>query len=439
MARLETKRRFGGLVKLAVGTLLAGCANDPQAEPTPVPVVQAEVQGQTTAGQPVQVRLSVRRGSLAVANSSVQMSVLRGGGSVPASVLTDSAGVAMVAWLLGPSAVPQRLHAVLAAEPSAQTDLDLTPAAGLVLAAKPFGDVDAYLTAQKNDGSTEDLAFAPDGRLVMGVPGGLVSVDVQGKTSAIPLTGDPLEGPLGLAYDPDGVLWVADAKAHALRKVSPAGKVTTVTTQDGADALVQPNDVAVAGPVLYLTDTCLGRVMRVDRATGQVTARFQFDIKADGSPNGVALGPDGALWLTTENSGLLCPPAGVPPTAPLAGLYRLALTADGFGERTTLATGLGLFGDGLAFDAEGNLYALYDTVKGFELDETQLWVLPAGGTKLTKLFAAKERVWANIAFGRAAFGQQTAYLSLLKVAPFTPDTARGLERVELGIAGKLLP
>ena len=349
--------------------------------------------------------------------------IRRGGGHL-------SGTPAQVAWTLGKAPVLNSISYMSWIESA-----DVRATLAQPYAATPFGDVHDYLTAQKNDGSTEDCAFSPDGKLMMGVPGGLVTVSVDGKTSAVPATGDALVAPLGLIYDAQGTLWIADSKGHALRSFAN-GAITTVLTTDGVQNLSMPNDVATLGKTVYLTDSCLGEVMSVQ--DGKVTSLAKFDLAKEGGANGLAVDPSGkALWVTTENTGLLCSSKGVDLEAPIGGLYRYALNADGtLGARTDVAVGQALFGDGLTFDSEDNLYVIFDTEKDFQLQESAVWVMAAGDTKLVKFLAASDRVFANPVFGQGAYGKTQLYLALLAVPVFTPPESRGLMRFDVGIAGR---
>ena len=112
----------------------------------------------------------------------------------------------------------------------------------------------------------------------------------------------------------------------------------------------------------------------------------------------------------------------------------------GFGARETIAANFALFGDGLTFDVEGNLYVIFDTQANFALDESALWILPAGERNLVKFLSVRDHVLANPDFGRGDFGDGMLYIALLAVPPFTSPEARGVERIEVGIAGlPLLP
>ena len=291
-----------------------------------------------------------------------------------------------------------------------------------------FGDVEGFLGEVR--GSTEDLAFDGD-RIIIGVPGGLASVDAEGTVSDFGALNAELGGSvLGVALDADGGLYVCDPDNGALRYIVDLDVATVI---DGLDA---PNYVAV-GPDgdVYVTDPCAGELIRYDPDAGEVIARHAFDLPAEGGPNGVAFGPDGSLWGVTENTALLCNHADtVELTAPIAKLFRMEITADGFGARETIVDNIGLFGDGIAFDVQGNVYYIADTTEGVMLDESQVWVLPVGSETPTKILVAGEGgIYANLAFGTGPFGETTLYLSMLAFPGFA--TERGLRRVEVGIPG----
>ena len=129
--------------------------------------------------------------------------------------------------------------------------------------------------------------------------------------------------PWGMAVDGDGNLFVADTSNHAIRKVTPAGEVTTLAgsagssgSADGTGAAAsfsQPAGVAVDGDGnLYVTDAG-NRTIRKVTPAGEVTtlagsagssgsvngigpaARFSF-------PTGVVVDGDGNLYVI-DNSG----------------------------------------------------------------------------------------------------------------------------------------
>jgi len=311
------------------------------------------------------------------------------------------------------------------------------------LTPEAVGDLDVFLTGQEVGGSTEDLAFdpRPGGRgLVMGADGRLFAVAPDGAATIIETTGEDLSRVLGMAFDRDGRLYVADPGRKALMRVETDGEVVMVADGDGAEPFESPNDVTV-GPdgAVFLSDTCTGKFYAMS-ADGVIVDRVGLDPAVDGGPNGVVVGPDGALWVTTENTALFCGDA-VGLVDPLGGLYRIPVRDDGtFGPVETVARGVGVFGDGLVFDRVGNLYVIFDTVKDFALDETVVFARPHEGGELRRVLSARGKVWANLAFppkeSGADYGPTRLYLSRLAVPPFVPIETRGLDRVELGIGAE---
>ncbi|MEZ4269565.1 MAG: hypothetical protein R3F39_24670 [Myxococcota bacterium] len=380
-----------------------------------------------------------------VAGESVGFRVTRGGGCVAAAaVTTDATGRASVLWTLGAAPVRHELVATgpAPADGSAAASLDwfvnAAPVPNAPLA--DFGGVEAFLAAEGKTGSTEDLAFVGEGadaRLVMGAPDGLLEVAPDGTVTRRALTGEPIGRGWGLAAGKDGALWVIDGVAKSLVHVDAAGVVTTRLTDDGAVPLEGPNYVAV-GPDghVYVTDPCLGSIVRFDPVKGEVVAVHTFDLVKDGGPNGLAFGRDGRLYGLTENTVVLCGHGKLPePEAARAQLFAITLTADGFGTRETLAAELGVFGDGLAFDDEDNLYMVVDTVKDFALDASLILVRPAAGDRVVRLVDSSPDVIANVAFGRGAYGETKLYAALLQIPVLTPEAKRGLRVIDVGIAG----
>lgn len=368
----------------------------------------------------------------------VEFAVIAGGGTVePQRITTAADGTASAAWTLGVVPVQNRLRARAVGQTVRFTTRATIDAP---YAAEPFGNVHDFMTQQGLTGSTEDLAFE-GGRFVLGIPGGLLQVDPQGMTSQIPLTGDPLVSALGVAFDQSGNLWVADSMGHALRKVSPEGVVTTELTDDGTNPLRSPNYVAidVKGRV-YLSDPCLGELLRYDPATDTVDAILRFDLPSEGGPNGFAFDETGEnLYIATENTFLFCASEGVGLTDEIAGLFVADVSDDGFGERRAIATRVAIFGDGVAVDRDGNVYVIFDTQMNLMLQESAVWVLPNAEEQIVKFLSATDRVFANLAFGRGNFGNTNLYISLLTIPNLVPPESRGLNRFETGIRGLRVP
>ncbi|MCA9545938.1 MAG: hypothetical protein KC613_16155 [Myxococcales bacterium] len=414
-------------------TLPLLACDDAEPTPAPVPLQFIEMPASAAAAGAVTAEL------IGPPGATVTVAVTRGGGAVDqAQVVLAASGHGFLQWTLGPAPVDQALTATVADDPQNTAEHRLRATLDTPWAPEAFGQVNEWLMANGLDESTEDLSFRGD-ELLMGVPGGVVRVTPSGEVEALSLSGEAVTRIWGFAVAADGTLWAVDAGNSRMVAISPDGAVREALTTDGDQPLVGPNYVMVgADGRIYLSDPCLGEIIRLDPATGE-TAVHRFDLPTEGGPNGMALGPDGAMYVATENTGLLCNQPDITIDAEIAGVYRLDLTD--FTTRTPVVEGVALFGDGLAFDAEGNLYVVLDTQENFQLKESAVKVIPAGTTELLPFVVAGEKqLIANVAFGTDTYGATTLYMGMLHIPPFTTKASRGLTRVPVGIAGQpLLP
>jgi len=362
-------------------------------------------------------------------NVTVSIDVGPSSGSVATgSAVTDAQGRVTFPWLLGPVPIAQTLH--LQAPASEPLEVTATTQLAQPFEPKAFAKIDPFLAARGWDGSTEDMAMAPDGtRAVLGVPGHFLQLDPSGDVTELVATGEKFGYPLGMQFGDDGTLYFCDSEGHALRKLTPARVVETLTTSDGQQPLIQPNDLTLdALGRVWFTDPCLGEVLRYDPVGKSTTVLATFNLGEQGGPNGIALSPDGKeVSVTTENVTLTCGKGGAPISKPLGRLWR----ADRSAAALTFAprgAAMGIFGDGCTYDKLGNLYATFDDftlVPEVALKASSLLVWPRGTDAPQAFLQSKTALFANPVFGKGNFGVDQLYLVLLAVAPVTE--ARGVQ------------
>jgi photosystem II stability/assembly factor-like uncharacterized protein len=165
------------------------------------------------------------------------------------------------------------------------------------------------------------------------------------------------DSPIGVAVDSSGYVYVGDSANHTIRKVSPAGEVTTLAglagapgSSDGSGSAARfnyPYGVAVDGAgYVYVADSSNGAVRKL-APDGQVTTL------ASGlsGPYGVAATASGTVYVSNTNQydvRRIFPALGAVPVAGLAGSSG---SADGTG--TTARFFLPAL---IAADSSGNVY-----------------------------------------------------------------------------------
>lgn len=255
----------------------------------------------------------------------------------------------------------------------------------------------------------------------------VISPDGSGKRVVVH-TGRPN----GMVQDRDGSLWVAESmNPPSLLKVGLDGSSEVVLTEgDGAEFMF-PNDLAF-GPdgALYMTDSGVhrsafqaareeartdypidGKVFRIDLASNAVSILDS----GLGFANGLAFGPDKALYVTETTNGLV---------------YRYEwLGAGELGERKEFADLVDrtqppgfVGGDGLAVAGNGHLYCAV-------VGQGDVTVLDTGGDVIRRIPVGGEQP-TNVAFGPQGSGD--IYI--------TVKDAGTLERHHVGVDGlALLP
>ena len=183
-------------------------------------------------------------------------------------------------------------------------------------------------------------------------------------------------GPNGLAEGPGGLIYVAQNGSATIPSRSPRPASAGLQTIDG-DAVHDllaighaPNDLVVApdGRV-WFTDPVSGgsgsRILVYDPATGDVTVAVTDAV----FPNGLAFGPDpGELYVADSETDEIL-------------RYRIGDGGPPY-RKEVFACSPGSNPDGIAFDAEGNLY-----VAAFGTDDVQIFD-PSG--RLTRRLSTGE-------------------------------------------------
>jgi YD repeat-containing protein len=207
---------------------------------------------------------------------------------------------------------------------SPATQATLLNPTGLALA--PDGSL--YIADRNND---RIRRVGPDGIITTVAGNGYIGLSGDRFSGdGGPATQAGLFNPYGVALAPDGSLYIADLSNHRIRRVGPDGIITTVagngvagSSGDGGPAtqasLRNPQAVAVTPDGgLYIADTDNHRIRRVDPAgfistvagkvsTGFVTGGFRGDSgpapqSVLSNPKGVAVAPDGSLYIADSGN-----------------------------------------------------------------------------------------------------------------------------------------
>jgi sugar lactone lactonase YvrE len=206
------------------------------------------------------------------------------------------------------------------------------------------GDGGLAVTAQINGPSaiaidgTGNIFFADTGNSAIreiNVTNGIISTVAGTLGSAgysgngVPATSALLSAPQGIAFDPNGNLYIADTGNHRIRKVDSAGTITNIAgigtagySGDGgaplAAQLFEPWGVAVANDgSIYIADFGNSRVRRIDPTFATITSVAGDGIGSyagDGAlavnsslngPASVAIDPAGNLYIADSENNVI--------------------------------------------------------------------------------------------------------------------------------------
>jgi RHS repeat-associated protein len=198
---------------------------------------------------------------------------------------------------------------------------------------------DEILATQAKITSPYGVASGPDGSLYFSEEGGnrIRRVGTDGFISTVAGTGGggfngdnikatqaTLNYPRGIAFGPNGNLYVADVRNMRIRRVSPDGIISTVAggsydSRDGIPAIMAflnyPTDVSVGRDgTLFITDQQNHKVRQVrpDGIITTIAGSGVYGFSGDGgpasdarlgSPGELDLGPDGALYIADITNG----------------------------------------------------------------------------------------------------------------------------------------
>jgi WD40 repeat protein len=182
------------------------------------------------------------------------------------------------------------------------------------------------------------VAFGPDHQVYVasGDSGGVIK-RFHGRTGAFlgdfTGAGSGLNNPIGLAFAPDGRLWVTSAGNHSLRRFSTAGVLELSVT---AGSLSTPIGLTL-GPdnLLYVCSAGNNSIKRYNSTTGAFVDTFVTNVS---TPQDVTFGADGNLYISSYLDAKVYKYSGL--TGAKIGIF-----ADSIGTPY-----------GLTFGPDGNLY-----------------------------------------------------------------------------------
>lgn len=162
--------------------------------------------------------------------------------------------------------------------------------------------IDAFDNVYVSDsGNNRIRAFTPGG-VIQTVAG---TGRYEFSNDNIFATQASLANPAGLAFDGEGVLYVAERNQNRIRRFAPGGRIVTVAgnalrgnSGDQQDALLaslnSPGALAIDSQGdLYIGDSGNNSIRVVARATGRIRTLIS-DLK---SPDGLAVAPNGTLYF----------------------------------------------------------------------------------------------------------------------------------------------
>jgi hypothetical protein len=296
--------------------------------------------------------------------------------------------------------------------------------AGLARASGPIETVVAFNpgAGQFPEGLAVDVAGNAYVSLVSPVAQ-IRKIDRSGGQSMLAQFGTAGFGPLGMAVNSAGELYVGlasfDPATRGVYSVAPDGATARLP---GTGGILFPNGLALdPRGALYVTDSIAGAIWKIPRG-GSASIWFQSPLLAGngavglGFPlgaNGIAFGKNEVVVTNTEG----------------ARLVRIAVLPDGSaGSASVVAQGAALVGaDGVALDVFGDAFVAVNS------QNTLIRVTPGGS--ITTLATAADGLDnpASVAFATSHGERKTLYLTNFAVFSAAPKPA--LLRTGVGVPG----
>lgn len=244
----------------------------------------------------------------------------------------------------------------------ANSGLGLTASGNNTLTYLPYATGFCLIASSTQANASTQYFSTRTGKVQQGTCDSLVETFAGSGVSAIlDGTGTAAQflSPTRLAFGPDGVLYVADGTGASsiIRKITPAGVVTTLTTAGSFNVI---GDMKV-GPdgLLYVSDGNGNRVKRVNTTTGAVTNYIGSGVAGNANGVGTAAQLDFPMGLAFDTEGNLfimdADSYRIRKVAPDATVTTFAGSSYGYTNATGTAAQFG-FSEGMGIDAANNLY-----------------------------------------------------------------------------------